>query len=264
MKIGFWNVQRLGKGTPDAAKELVANVLEDFFKNNDVKLFVLCEVTSDTEIVGTRTSSQQLEISKIAVKNRKYKQFKRAQLGYAFVSEGLGDLDPVIIDIPNHDEVFGFKSDRLGNVFKTVSKRLVLGFDQPFNGVQVYFYHANAVGHLATDLVIWVAEALRQRKKGKPFVLVGDLNCMPMDLQNRLYHYDTLLDARRSVSKKLEVCFSGFTHNATVEASKTLDYAINGGSALTVRTWSGKRRHSTDSNSYTDFPDHFPITIDVS
>jgi len=262
LKIGFWNVERLGKGTSAASKSVIANAIEWFFDHEDVELFVLCEITSSTTV--TSSADTDMAIDKVGTIRRRVKKAASAQLGYAFVAKD-GDFGGVasLVDIENFDETYEFRTHKKsGNSFKNLSKRGVLEFNRLFNGVDVYFFHANSSAH-APYLVAWVAEALRRRVAGKyPFVLIGDLNCQPSELTNLLKYYDHDELMGHGYSDSFKCRFAGNTHNARLGAHKVLDYAITGaGTAATVSSWD-TLCFSTELG-YADHPDHFPVVVQV-
>lgn len=265
MKIGFWNVQRLGSGTSEASKELVAKTVEWFFDNKDVEIFVLCEITSSTTI--SSGASSDLAIDKIGTIKKRLKKTASAQLGYAVVTKEGTDygITASLVDIPDYADVYNFATyKKAGGNFKSVSVRGVLEFSHLLDGVDLYFYHANA-SDKAPYLVAWVAEVLRQRTENKtyPFVLIGDLNCEPAQLANQLRYYDSNLLKGLGYSDKFSLKYDGVTHHARYDASKVYDYAITGKlTAVTVTSWDTLVFSAERDRS--DHPDHFPILIDFS
>lgn len=264
MKIGFWNVERLGEGTSEESKTVIANAVEWFFDHEGVELFVFCEITSNTVI--SSDTPVDLEIDKIATVKRRLKKIASAQLGYAVVYKEncgfSGTARP--LTVPDYDETYTFKTyKKTGNRFSVYSKRQVLEFDKLFHGIDFYFFHANSSSR-ASYLVAWVAEHLRKESEGgNPFVLVGDLNCEPAALENELKYYDHDDLKGQGYSDGFHIKFAGNTHHARKGASKVLDYAITTqGTAVTIASYNTlpfSNRHDR-----ADHPDHFPVVVEVA
>src|SRR5574343_1420424 len=124
MNIGFWNVERLGGGTSDESKTLIATAIEWFFDSKDVELFVLCEITSNT-IATSSSGTIDLEIDKIGTVKRRLKKLASSQLGDALVArEDYPGVDARVLPIPAYKDVFGFDNyAKGGNKFDLFSRR---------------------------------------------------------------------------------------------------------------------------------------------
>jgi len=259
MNIAFWNVQRLGKATSDAAKAVVANAIDDFFDNRDVSVVVLCEVSSDTTV--SADSAKEYKISKIHAATRRGRRKASAQLGYTVISRGDTGFEPRAYEVPAYKDVFGFDPwKKGGGSFSKNSKRKVLEFASLCDDTDVYFYHANA-SDLSKHLVPWVAEAIRLRteKHNYPFLLIGDLNCEPTELEVSLKSYEAPNYKKTGWAGKFKVTYGGKTHNAHHGCLKTLDYVIGkANEAVTVSTIDTR-----DFGNLEDHPDHLPIIVSI-
>jgi hypothetical protein len=261
MKILFWNVQRLGSGTPTRRKEVFEAVFAEAVVVRDVEYALFCEISASLIASDGNTINKQLMMAK------RTKKKSSGQLGYAGLTADMTELPLVKADLPSHDEVFGMPSWRKGgNYFDRISKRMV-GHVGKLGGRDIYCYHANASA-LGGMLVAWAAAHLHQKHKGK-FVLLGDLNAEPGNVQTQLQW--------RKIDPGHFVCATGgSTHNAKTDLKTTYDYAIGGNghdlqvTALNIRdtvreftrTQNGVNDGNLDSTTNENMSDHLPIIVE--
>ncbi|HEY4370352.1 MAG TPA: hypothetical protein VGN52_00290 [Burkholderiales bacterium] len=225
MIVLFWNMQRLGSGTPAKRMEMFEGVLAEAFSQiYNCDLAVLCEVVSNA-VVSKHANVTVNKQAQIVRRGGAAKQ--QAQLGYAAIDDDMDDVELEKLTMPSFKEVFGTTAPRKGgNIFAKHSKRSVACVDAD-GARKLYVYHANASAK-AAFLVAWVAESLRQENDGN-FVLVGDLNAPPDAVKSALQQFG--VDPAKFVFVS-----DGHTHNAKEGATKTYDYAITGaGLAMKVR-----------------------------
>ncbi|WP_234712359.1 hypothetical protein, partial [Xanthomonas perforans] len=66
MRILFWNVQRLGTGTPGSKQKIMEQVVAEAFHLHNAEFAVLCEVTSDLELGGVAINKQVVTAKRTA------------------------------------------------------------------------------------------------------------------------------------------------------------------------------------------------------
>ncbi|MCC4633306.1 MULTISPECIES: endonuclease/exonuclease/phosphatase family protein [Xanthomonas] len=249
MRILFWNVQRLGTGTPGSKQKIMEQVVAEAFHLHNAEFAVLCEVTSDLELGG-------VAINKQVVTAKRSAKGTKAQLGYAAIDDDLDESILMRFNPPSFRDVFGTSPwKKGGGEFTKQSKRHVACLGD-LNGISLYVYHANASGK-AAFLVGWVAEALHQLHNGS-FVLMGDLNCEPAALILAMQESGSDLNF-------FNVAFNGNTHNAKIGVSKVYDYAVSGSNVATnvevLNIAPAVANFSQSINPLDDISDHCPIIV---
>ena len=257
MRLLFWNVQRLGGGSPELKKALIEGVMAEVFKL-DVEWVLLCEMTSDTEF-GDVPIQKQLAVGKQTARK------STAQLGYSWIRNDLtvGDLqvqmiDPMQVYAPSGENVRLCKG---GSYFHKLSKRNVVyvGQDQAPVGVNIFMYHANS-SYKSPRLVTQVVSTCVYDTIGTGdlgFLLVGDLNCEP----------DTLLpwldvNLEPEVRATVDVTWGGPTHNARDGATSVLDYCVHS-RHLTCEVKTVPLDGVMQNVGRKNFPDHLPILVGI-
>jgi hypothetical protein len=272
MKVGFWNVQRLGDGTSEEKKRIVADVIDKFFDELDVELFVLCEVMSDT--VVSSILGNEHEVEKLEHRPRRSKKRTSAALGYSLITtEGL-DVTARKFEVPTFSELFGQPNHRKGSAdFYLKSKRHILTLSHYMAGWDLYFYHANAESLGGSrHKVAWAAEALRHANSNandevvRPFVLIGDLNCQPTELRNCMGELQDIVDKDEKWLKGFQVSHGLETHTTKPKKGKaalqkTYDYAIGTkgkGRTIEVKVIDTRFIGKSELKFH---PDHLPIVV---
>ncbi len=272
MKVGFWNVQRLGGSSPEEKKSLVANVIDKFFDELDVELMVLCEITSDT--VVNSSSENEHKIEKIVHRPRRTNRRTSSALGYTLITkEGL-DATAWKFEVPSFTDIFDQPNHRKGGSdYYNKGKRHVLTLSHYEEGWDLYFYHANAIsGGGSKHAVAWIAEALRLENSDKagnvlhPFVLIGDLNCHPTELRLCINELADIVGKDSDWAKGFQVVHGSETHTTQPKdgepaLQKTFDYAVGtkgGGRTIKVKAIDTRFIGGSALESH---PDHLPIVV---
>jgi hypothetical protein len=244
--IAFWNTYRLGGGSGENKRMIIEGVLAQIFKDFEPEFAVLCEVTSDVKL-GDAPVGKSLYAAKK----------KSGQLAYSGFDHDMNVLDLEKADIADFQDVFGSNPIKKGGgKFNKQSKRPVASAGE-YGKTNVYIYHSNASTKSAF-LVSWVAESLNQDHDGK-FLLVGDLNCEPIDFQTWM----DLSSSTTGYHTKYGKPNDGNTHNAKSGLVKTYDWAVTGsalkGAAVKKLDYSG----IVAEMGFKDNPlsDHLPIVV---
>lgn len=246
MRLLFWNTQRLGSGSSQLKYALTEGVLALAFREYNVDMAVLCEVTSGLTIGPS-------DIDKQVVVAKRTKKKTQSQLGYGGISSDLSQVDMTRAAID--DYVIVTASGRQlkgGTKFDKQSKRDVAYLGQDGNiGPHLYMYHANASGK-AAPMTTWVAKSCYEESDGG-FLLVGDFNCSPALLQATMDKNDV-----RGPGIFWDRTLN--THNAKHDDMVNIyDYAICSGFHCEVRAIDTRGIIPKESMS-----DHLPILIGVA
>ena len=251
MKLLFWNVQRLGRSTPNLRGGVVEGVVAHAFQDHHVDLVVLCEMSGSTHLGDVAVNKQLNVIRRGATRGA-------AQLGYAAISDDLNEVAIQRFELPSFSDTFGRPIHRKGgNAFTRHTKRFV-GHLGDFAGVNVYVYHANASAKGAF-LVAWVAAALDLEDDGD-FLLVGDLNSTPQAVRTQMQFVGLDPDT-------FEFGWDQPTHNAhKPPATKVYDWAIGGFSivpGVTTLDIGGFVQGAFGADAPANMPDHLPIVVEI-
>ncbi|MEM6663822.1 MAG: endonuclease/exonuclease/phosphatase family protein, partial [Pseudomonadota bacterium] len=189
---------------------------------------------------------------------RRAKSTRTAQLGYGAFNNQTGQEIPLLnTPVANYSDLTGNDIGyRGGNAFTGQSKRLVASVGV-VNGTNLYIYHANS-SYKAATMVHWVAANQSDLHGPGNFIVFGDFNCEPGDVD-------------RNLPPNTRSYHGGPTHNVHKTLDRTYDWAIGNVPldvrAIDVTSWYsqgccgclglfGVKRY----NKW-DLPDHLPIVI---
>jgi hypothetical protein len=251
----FWNVERLGKGTDFDG---IATVINTYTKDAP-QTVILCEVVNDVSYSQGELAKQEIDLFKQVTVPKRGKKLASAQLGYACADVRHGhwvDRSLERCDIGDFDAVYAHVAatpPKGGTRFMDQSKRFVVyvGKIRPAGSardVALFAYHANSSAK-AELVVHWAAAYLREVG---PFVLVGDLNCEPLDLST--------YNGKFGASFGLTAHWGGNTHNAYSGASKIYDWLLAYECNASVKVLD----YVTDKVLDGYVADHLPIYFDIS
>lgn len=160
MKLVFWNVQRLGGGTPQARRQVIEDLVAKRVKP-DYAIF--CELLQNIDFPTPY--------------NLTYRRENPRQLCYGCIDTN-GNSYQLKSYTPSATDDYkkaGFKG---GNDFKQLADRSVAYFAK-VGGVDVYAIHAPAGKGSAQKAMSFVACDLNQSFVNKPWLLLGDFNVEP-------------------------------------------------------------------------------------
>ncbi len=163
-KILFWNTQRYGKGTHPLIRDaLLANGVA-----LGAHLGIFCELTTTAEDV-------------LDPQNQSYRKANRFQLCYGlynYVTKKNLKLEKVVPACTDEYREAGYKG---GNDFKRLADRALVSAGK-WDGVSLYAIHAPASNN-AVKVMSFIACHLNEFHGANPWVLIGDFNVTPEDLE---------------------------------------------------------------------------------
>ena len=213
-KILFWNVFRLG--TTSLKVDEISDILEEIhlnqgqFQNHNlgpITYIAFCEITSNFYLEFTDPTQPNayyyyfIPTYKQVVVPKKTSKKTNQQLGYALLETNSNlrldlstnsDLSPEIVN--NFSTIFGATMNNLihetGSNFDQCSKRKLAMFGDRVANKYIYVYHSNASGRSAITVPWMIGYLLRKHRhnNNQEFVLMGDFNCNPNNLNKKLLY----------------------------------------------------------------------------
>jgi len=230
--VAFWNVQRLGAGSDKGRVAAFERTLQYFW---EAEALILCEVTGDRQLTG-------VQLIKMGSNALGYSMLPTQPTQSQFVTQNQS------LGVGKFNELFGFPIWlKGGNTFDRQSKRPVYNV-ATYGGLEIYVYHANASSR-ASAVMTWAIGALCAAPGN--FLLVGDFNCTPDDLNRDLkYALDQQTTGISMDGLKLD--WGGPTYPSS-DTLWTYDYAAARGIQIKVKT---VRLPEPER-----FSDHLPIIV---
>lgn len=237
MKILFWNVYRLTKNNPNKVQGINHTIKEYFRQNSDTPFdyIIFCEVMSDfhlspLNIVVKRVGFKKK--NKIGVLGRRI-NISHTQLGYGILK----------FDYDNY-EYKNYQFKEFPNI--GISKRKVGIIEGP---IDIIYYHANS-SYNSSALIKAIINQYKRLKPSKRMILLGDMNCNPIELNEKLNE-----DINKNQNRR-ETFSSIYTNLPTHNKGGTLDFAITNYKGI-------KSIQVLDYYIYHPNPsDHLPIVIE--
>jgi hypothetical protein len=212
----------------------------------------------------------------LRIKARRDAQNSAAQLGYAVIGpREYKDFDPYEYEIRNFGDLFGPGTHLKGGMdFDNQAKRYVLAFRQLIGGKRLFVFHSNASAK-SQHILPWVIESIRVECNGKPWALVGDLNCEPTELATGIQIFAKYYK-NNEWSAGFHRAFDGETYHAKGYVNRkgkkiarnlrTLDYAVCPQNAqVRVNVFDSylhtKQCCKSWGVDYEFHPDHLPILV---
>lgn len=160
MKILFWNVQRLGHGTPQERKDAFTYLYEKRVKP-DLALF--CELLPGGGFPKPN--------------NLTYRRESIYQLCYGCLDENFADV-PLASYTPDSTAEYQQAAFKGGNYFPNLVDRSV-GYLGNHGGVEMYVFHAPATSGSARRAMSFLACDLDLKHGLHPWLVIGDFNVEP-------------------------------------------------------------------------------------
>jgi endonuclease/exonuclease/phosphatase family metal-dependent hydrolase len=222
-RIVFWNVQRLGAGTPQARQEALHQIRN---WNGIPDVYLFCELVSTCP----RPLAQDLN----------YRRLTHAQLCYGAMNHNYQDIQLTAV-VPRLATSYK-GSSKGGNDFKLLADR-ALAQVGTYGGVDVYLIHAPA-SNKARKVMSFIACSMDEHHPGN-WLVVGDFNVEPDVLASAPVRIDVGSYIRRS---------GVATHRSATP--KELDYALSNMRASRVQV------QAAHPSLWQQFSDHAPIQVE--